>query len=188
MKRFSTPRAFAAISVLLLGLAAASGFAAPARDDHHGTGRELAHTTHAYATFPMFHERALTRLHDELKLDAQQETLWKETSEFSRERHDAIRARMDKGRAEIRALLEEPGSDLRAVAGRMDELRAEGLKLRDTLRDRWLTVFDALDAGQKEKVRLFFRDGAKRLEGRADRNKKGPRRGHGRRDTPAPKD
>jgi hypothetical protein len=174
MKRFTVPRTFAAILILSLGLAAGSSFAVPGHGDRHGMRADAAQT---YALGSMFHWRALARLHNELNLDAQQENLWNEARAFSREQRGAVRARMERGRAEIRTLLEQPGGDLRAVTQRMDALRAEGLVQRDAVRDRWFAVYDSLGAEQKEKVRLFFKDGADRTGERHGREH--PR--HGRR-------
>jgi hypothetical protein len=39
----------------------------------------------------------------------------------------------------------------------MYELREAGRKQREAGRDRWLAVYDSLDAAQKEKARLFFK-------------------------------
>jgi Spy/CpxP family protein refolding chaperone len=174
MKRLITPRALAAILVLSSGLAAGSSFAG----DHHG---KWFGGTPAVAS--IFHGRAFARLHDELKLDAQQEALWKEAGAFAREQRDAMRARLAEDHAEIKALLERPESDLRAVAQRADELRAEGMKLRDAVRERWFAVYDALGAKQKETVRQFFKDGAARLDGFGERGRERERfgRGHARR-------
>jgi len=135
---------------------------------------------------PMFHGRGMMRLHDELKLDAQQEALWKDAEASAREHHDAMRARMAKDHAEIKAMLDQPGTDLRAVAKRMDELRAEGLKQRDAVRERWFAVYDSLGAGQKEKARLFFKDGMERMERMAERARERPGRGQPRNTPPAP--
>jgi Spy/CpxP family protein refolding chaperone len=174
MKRFIVPRAFAAVLVLSLGLAAGSSFAGP-YGNRHG---KWCGGGHAYAMAPTFHGGAFTYLRDELKLDARQEALWKEAAVFAYEQHDAIRTRMVRERAEIEALLEQPEGDLRAVAKRMDELRAEGLKLRDAARERWFAVYDALGVEQKEKVRLFFKDGAERMGRFGERTWERPGRGH----------
>lgn len=37
----------------------------------------------------------------------------------------------------------------------MDDFRAEGQKLHQANRDRWLAVYDTLNPEQKEKVRVF---------------------------------
>jgi uncharacterized membrane protein len=126
----------------------------------------------------MFHQRGMARLHDELKLDAQQEALWKEAQSFAREHHEAMSARWHKDQTEIKALLDQPDSDLRAVAKRMDELRAEGIQQRDVVRDRWFVVYDSLSAGQKEKARLFFKDGMERMGHAAEQARERPGRGH----------
>jgi uncharacterized membrane protein len=180
-KRFATPRMLAAILTLSLGFAAGSSFAAPTRGEGHGMRQGAPH---AHAIAPMFHQRALVRLHDELKLDAQQEALWKEAQSFASEHHEAMSTRWRKDQAEIKSLLDQPGVDLRAVAKRMDDLRAEGLKQRDTIRDRWFTVYDSLGAGQKERARLFFKDGMERMEHVAEQGKERHGRGHHRNGPP----
>ena len=184
MKRFFTPRSLATALALSLGLAAAGSFAAPPREGGPAGGPGMH--PHAHAMAPMLHERAMVRLHDELKLDAQQEALWKDAVSFAREHRDAMRARMAKDHAEIKALLDQPGTDLRAVAKRMDDLRGEGLKQRDAVRDRWFAVYDSLGAGQKEKARLFFKDGMERMERMAERARERPGRGQPRNAPPAP--
>ena len=76
----------------------------------------------------IMHERAMTRLHDELKLDEKQDTLWKVAEKFSSDHRGAMRERFQKDHAEIKALLDQPGADLRAVAKRMDDLKSEAAK------------------------------------------------------------
>jgi hypothetical protein len=181
MKRFARARVFAAVVALSLGLAAGGSLAAP-REDRHGTAPGKG-VPAAHAMIPRFHERALARLHDDLKLDEKQEALWKEAAgNFVRARHEAVRARLDRDRAEIKALLEQPGADLRAVEKRVGELRAEGRKLHDAARERWFAVYDSLGDGQKEKVRLFFKDGLEKMERFAERTRERaedhPRHGH----------
>jgi hypothetical protein len=45
----------------------------------------------------------------------------------------------------------------------MDELKDAGRKQREAGRDRWLAVYDSLDAAQKEKARLFFKSKIERM-------------------------
>jgi Spy/CpxP family protein refolding chaperone len=178
MKRLITPRALAAVFVLSLGLAAGSSFAGPHGDRHGKWFGGWCDGARAHDMAPAFHGRAFAYLRDELKLDARQEALWKEARAFAFEQRDAMRARMIRERDEINALLERPDSDLRAAAKRMDELRAEGWKLRDAARERWFAVYDALGAEQKETVRLFFKDGAERMGRFGERFRERPGRGH----------
>ena len=101
--------------------------------------------------------KEISRLHDDLKLDAKQDALWKEAEKAGKESMGGMRERFRKQHEEMLTLLSQPGADLRAVARRMDESRTEGQKLHEANRDRWLAVYDALDSGQKEKARIFFK-------------------------------
>jgi Spy/CpxP family protein refolding chaperone len=179
MKRFASPRVLAAVLALSLGLAAGASLAA--REVRHGTAPKGGIPA-AHAMISFFHGRNLARLHDELKLDEKQEALWKEAGDFVRAQREGVRARLEKDRAEIKALLDQPGADLRAVEKRVGELRAEGRDLHDAARERWFAVYDSLGDGQKEKVRLFFKDGLEKMERFADRAreraKDHPGRGH----------
>lgn len=154
MKKTTTPRLLVAALTLSLGIAANS-YAMP-RGDFHGMGMPGHHA--------MVPGRAMTRLHDELKLDQKQEALWKDAEKFAQEHRDTMRERFRKDHAEIKAQLDQPGADLRAISKRMDEARAEHMKQRDAVRDHWLAVYDSLNAEQKEKARVFFKNGMERME------------------------
>ena len=148
----SSPRTIVAALALSLGLAA-NAFAMPPGDAAVPGARIHGHAM-------SHHGKAMQRLHDELKLDAQQEALWQDAVKFAKEGFEGKREQFGKHRQEIDALLSQPGADLREVAKRMDAFRADGQKQRDAVRERWLKVYDTLDAEQKEKVRLFFKSGA----------------------------
>ena len=177
MKKLFSPRMLAATLALSLGLAANS-FAMP-RGEHPGLGMNMP------GHHVMYHGRAMTRLHDDLKLDAQQEALWKDAETFAQQHRDTMRDQFRKQHDEIKAMLDQPGADLRAVAKRMDDLKADGLKQRGAVRDRWLADYDSLNPEQKEKARLFFKTGAERMERKAKQGKDRPGRGQMPRDLPA---
>lgn len=162
--RFS-PRLVVAAVALSLGLAA-TAFAMPRGGEGCGTGMYERHMKHGM--------KEMSRLHDDLKLDARQEALWQAADKAGKENMDGMRERFRKQREETQALLNQPGADLRAVAKRMDELKAEGQKRHEASRDRWLAVYDALNAEQKEKARLFFKSKLERMEHFGQR---GPGRG-----------
>lgn len=156
-----TPCMLAAALALSFGLASGA-FAEPPCGDrwhHHGSRGTshkhwYGHGSHHGGWWLGFSQR----LHDELKLDAKQEALWREARQFVKDSLDGSYERLRKHHDEIAALLNQPDADLRAVAKRMDDLRAERQKRRDAVRERWLSVYDALSPGQKEKVRLFLKD------------------------------
>lgn len=156
MKKLYSPRILVTALAFSLGLAASS-YAMP-RGEHPGPGMGMP-GHHA-----VMDDRAMNRLHDELKLDATQEAQWKDAEKLSREHRDTMRERFRKERAEIKAMLDQPGADLRSVAKRMDDLKAKGMKERDAVRERWLAVYDTLNPEQKEKARLFFKASAERME------------------------
>jgi hypothetical protein len=88
-----------------------------------------------------------------------------------RDRGDQMR----KQRAEVLASVSQPGADLRAVVKQMDELKDAGRQQHAASRDRWLAVYDSLDAAQKEKARLFIKSKLEHM----------PQGGRFGRDTPA---
>jgi periplasmic protein CpxP/Spy len=107
--------------------------------------------------------KEMTRLHDDLKLDAKQETAWKEAQTASQSNRGTMRDQMRKQRDETLAALNQPGADLRTIAKRMDDLRDAGRKQHEANRDRWLAVYDLLNAEQKEKARVFFKSQMERM-------------------------
>ena len=154
--RFS-PRLIVATVALNLGLAA-NAFAAPPAGGPcaPGNAHSERHMTHM--------QNEISRVHDQLKLDPAQEALWKEAEQGSLASMGGMRDRMCKQRDEIRALVAQPGADLRAVARRMDEARGEELKQHNAMRDRWLAVYDKLNPEQKEQVRVFLQTRFERME------------------------
>ena len=170
----SRPHFLAASLALALGLSA-NAFAEPPRGEPGGPGGPGFHRHGGH--HPGFGFGGMARLHDELKLDAKQEALWQDADKFAKDSFSGGRERFQKHHEEIAAALNQPGADLRAIVKRMDEFRAEGQKQRDAVRDRWLSVYDALNADQKEKARLFFKTRADRPERFADKPPRGEKRG-----------
>ncbi|TMH39423.1 MAG: hypothetical protein E6H59_10565 [Betaproteobacteria bacterium] len=80
------------------------------------------------------------RLHKELRLNPQQEELWKKAQGLQREAFRSMRARAEETRAKLR-----------------------------------VEIYDTLDSGQKEKVRVAIRDGMDRMSQMGRRHRGGPR-------------
>ncbi len=181
MKNTFSPRRIVVAVALSLGLAAAAFAAPPQAEAPVGGGMEGMsgmHDMHDMHGMHGMHERhhghgmkEMARLHDELKLDAQQEALWKAAEKAGQDSRVGMHERFSKHHDEMLALLSQPGADLRAVLKRMDEFRAEGEKQREAGREQWLKVYDALSAGQKEKARLFFKS---KLEQAKDFGRRAP--------------
>ena len=182
MKTRFSPRLLIAALTLSLGLAAGGTALARGKDFTPDQGKPGHHL--------VMHERAMNRLHDELKLDEKQETLWKVAEKFSRDHRETMRERFQKEHAEIKGMLDQPGADLRAVAKRMDDLKNLAATERDSVHERWLTVYDSLNAEQKETSRVFLKTGFERMERKGDHRrspgKDRPGRNQPPRDMPAP--
>lgn len=149
-----TPRILVAALILALGAGGAAFAMSPERCGagggrmQHGMG---------------YHLQDMSHLHGELKLDARQEALWQDAEQFSRTSMRDMREQMRKHREEALAAISKPGADLRAILKQMDDLRDGGRQQREAGRDRWLAVYDSLDAAQKEKARLFFKSKLERM-------------------------
>ncbi len=120
--------------------------------------------------------RGFERLHKELKLNAQQEDLWKKAQAAQREAFRSMRAKGEETRAKLRVEIDKPGADLKQFAQLRDQLRAQTHAQMEAthkqVREAWFAVYDALDSAQKEQVRVAIRDGMDRM-GRHHRG--GPR-------------
>jgi len=111
--------------------------------------------------------RGFERLHKELNLSAQQEELWKKAQGAQRDAHRSMRAQGAETRARLRAEIDKPGADLKQFAQLRDQLGAQMHAQMDAVRkqarEAWFAVYDALDANQKEQVRVAIRDGMDRM-------------------------
>jgi Spy/CpxP family protein refolding chaperone len=172
MKTKFSPRLIASVVVLSLGLAGGA-YAMPRGEGSSGPGMHGPAMMHGM--------KDMSRLHDDLKLDAKQEALWQEAIKAGKDNMDAMREQHRKQHDEMLAQLKQPGADLRAVMKKMDDFHAAAQKQRDAGRDRWLTVYDSLNAEQKEKARVFFVSKLERMGQAGERGRDGHHdMGHGR--------
>jgi len=146
----------------LLG-AASSWAQAPGGQDPEGMG-------------PM---RGFERLHKQLRLNPQQEELWKKAQGLQREAFRSMRARGEETRAKLRVEIDKPGADLKQFAQLRDQLRAQAHAQMEAthnqVREAWFAVYDALDSAQREQVRVAIRDGMDRMSQMGRRPRGGPR-------------
>ena len=170
MKTKFSPRLIVTAVAVSLGLAA-SAFAMPPKAEGPAGSGAPKYERHMANGF-----KEMTRLHDDLKLDAKQEVLWQEAVKTGKDSMGDMRDQRRKQHEETMAMLNQPGADLRVVLKRMDDFRAEGQKRHEASRDRWLAVYDAFNPEQKEKARVFFKSKMERM------GKTGARAPHGRRD------
>jgi periplasmic protein CpxP/Spy len=165
MKTRSSPRLLLVAVATSFGLAASAFAMPPMGDAPNGPAGRMNERHMARGI------KEMSRLHDELKLDAKQEALWKAAETASGEGRTGMRERFSKHHQEIQNLLNQSGADLRAVAKRMNEFKAEGQKLHEANLERWLSVYDSLNAEQKEIARLFFKTKFERFNHSGPRDK-----------------
>lgn len=149
MKLKVFPHVIATTMILALGSAGSAWATSP---EHCEPGFAQAEHRMAHTM------RHMARLHDELKLDAQQEALWKQAEQASRTSMRELHEKMREQHQRNIAAVSQPGADLRALVKQLDATRDAGLRQRDANRELWLAVYDRLDAAQKEKVRLFLKN------------------------------
>jgi len=102
-------------------------------------------------------------VHKKLNLNAQQEELWKKAQAASRDAFQKMRSSREEMRAKMRAEIDKPGADLKQFSQLGDQMR-EKMRVqmdatRKPAREAWFKVYDALDAVQKEQVRMTIKDG-----------------------------
>ena len=97
----------------------------------------------------------MSRLHDELKLDARQETLWYKAEKDDWDNMGAHRQCFRKRYEEALSMLKQPGPELPSETSYVGEQ-----DVADARRDLWMSVYDTLDAGQKETAPLLFQEQA----------------------------
>lgn len=117
---------------------------------------------------PMASNR-LGSLHDKLKLTERQETLWNRARAASLAQ---MKPRMSERRQELliyKEAISDPQVDLRALSRKMDERRDHALKESREMRERWLALYDSLDARQREVARTFLLERIEYMERGGDR-------------------
>ena len=108
---------------------------------------------------PVLVVNEMSRLHDELKLDTRQETLWYKAEKDDWDNMGENRQCFRKQYEEALRMLKQPGPELPSETSCVGEQNVP-----DARRDRWMSVYDALDAGQKETARRFFQNKLERME------------------------
>ena len=105
----------------------------------------------------------LSRLHDELKLDVSQDTLWHKAEKAGWGNMSSVQTCLQKHYTETLSLLAQPGADMRSIAKCLEDFQSEEKRLCVANRERWLNVYDALNTEQKEQVRVFFKNKLERV-------------------------
>ena len=148
-----------ATTVLSLGLVARAATLAHARTPAAKPVRRVDKLRNHPRETSILHDLSLdlSRLHDELKLDASKDRLWYKAEKAGWGDMSNVQTCLQEQRTETLALLAQPGADMRAIVRCLDDFRSEEYKLCAANRERWLNVYDALRTDQKDQVCVFLK-------------------------------
>lgn len=101
----------------------------------------------------------MSRLHDELKLDARQETLWYKAEKGDWDSMGENRPCFRKQYENVLRMLNQPGPESHSETSNIGEQNVP-----DTTSNLWMSVYDVLDTRQKETARRFYKNKLERME------------------------
>lgn len=114
----------------------------------------------------------LGKVHDQLKLNPQQEAAWKQAEEKSSETMKQMRDSHGKTREAMKQELAKSEPDFAAVARLADKSQESGFKARREARDLWLKLYAELSPEQKIVARDFVRERLARADSMRDKFKR----------------
>ncbi|VVE03404.1 hypothetical protein PPN31114_02245 [Pandoraea pneumonica] len=94
----------------------------------------------------------IKKLHDQLKLNAQQEQAWQQAVATSKQNRDAMRQNGEQFRQMIAQAKDQKILDLAGMRAAREKVFDQNRQLRSQTEDAWLNVYNGLDDGQKTLV------------------------------------
>ncbi len=134
-----------------IALAGGTAYAATATPDAasgahaHGWGHFKHHGQCGF-------EKQLEKLHTELKLNPQQEGLWKTAVDTMHANREQMRTQRKAGMEQMKAAAQQPILDLAAMHAAREQQAQQAHQLREQTTQAWLNVYNALDDQQKTMV------------------------------------
>jgi protein CpxP len=114
----------------------------------HAWGGKMNHMHHMHGGF----EKQLEKLHAELKLNPQQEALWKTAVDTMHANREQMRAQHKAGKEQMKAAMQQPILDLGAMHSAREQQAQQARQLHEQTTQAWLNVYNALDDQQKTMV------------------------------------
>jgi len=148
-----------AVAATALALGAGAAYAAqPTEHAHGGPGGWHGHFM-----------KELTQLHDQLKLNADQEKLWQSALDTMKQNHEAMRANHQQAREQFKAAQQQPILDLNAMAATHQQIEQKDAQLRQQTSDAWLKFYNALNDQQKTTVSTALKKRFAKMESRHEK-------------------
>jgi len=124
---------------------------------------------HAHGGWHGHFMKQLTQLHDQLKLNADQEKLWQSALDTMKQNHEAMRANRKQAHDQFKAAQQQPILDLNAMAAAHQQIEQKDAQLRQQTTDAWLKFYNGLNDQQKTTVSTALKKRFERMEQRHEK-------------------
>ncbi len=150
----------AASLALSLGLAHAAEPGAPMEGPggHAGHGGWHDHFT-----------KELNQLHNQLKLNADQEKQWQTALDTMKQTHQAERANREQMKQQFKAMQQQPILDLNAMHAAHQKVEQQDAQLREQSANAWLAFYNGLNDQQKTTVTTALKQRFAKMEQRHEK-------------------
>ncbi|MBW0446782.1 periplasmic heavy metal sensor [bacterium M00.F.Ca.ET.228.01.1.1] len=176
----STRKISRALAVAATALAIGAGAAYAAQPAHEGPGGPGGPGGwHGHFM------KELTQLHDQLKLNADQEKQWQAALDTMKQGHEAMRANHEQMKNQFKAAQQQPILDLNAMAAAHQQIEQKDAQLRQQTTDAWLKFYDGLNDQQKTTVSTALKQRFAKMESRHEKMRERWQQHHGAAPAPA---
>lgn len=114
------------------------------------------------------------KLHDQLKLNPQQEQAWQAAMNTAKQNHDAMRQNGQQARQMFAQAKDQKILDLAGMRAAREKVFDQNRQLRSQTEDAWLNVYNSLDDGQKTIVSSAIKARWAKMKAWHDKHQHGP--------------
>ncbi|MFP3566009.1 periplasmic heavy metal sensor [Paraburkholderia sp. SIMBA_030] len=154
----STKKMSRVVAIAATALAIGAGAAYAAQPAHDGPGGWHGHFM-----------KELSQLHDQLKLNADQEKQWQAALDTMKQNHEAMRANREQMKNQFKAAQQQPILDLNAMAAAHQQVEQKDAQLRQQTTDAWLKFYNGLNDQQKTTVSTALKQRFAKMEARHEK-------------------
>ena len=113
--------------------------------------------------------KELTQLHDQLKLNADQEKQWQAALDTMKQNHQAMRANHEQIKNQMKAAQQQPILDLNALHDMHQKAEEQNHQLREQTSAAWLNFYNGLNDKQKTIVSTALKQHWAKMEARHEK-------------------
>lgn len=127
----------------------------------------------------------LTQLHNQLKLNPDQEKQWQAALDTMKQNHQAERANHEQMKSQFQAAQQQPILDLNAMAAAHQDVEQKDAQLRQQTSAAWLNFYNGLNDQQKTIVSTALKQRFAKMEQRHEKMRERWEHHHGAASAPA---